>query len=141
LTASRTSLGLAIALSLGVQASFVLANVWLAQQVGVTTGVATWFVAWPLAKLVAVLPISLGGIGVREAALVSFLTPYGAEGTAVLAAGILWQGVLIVGGLTGLVLTQMLRRRVGNDSAARVPAVALRKATSEVVSAVERKPR
>ena len=83
-------------------------------EVGVTTALAAWFVAWPLSKLIAVLPISLGGIGVREAALVSLLAPYGAPREAVLASGILWQAVLIVTGLAGLVVTQLLpRRRLG----------------------------
>ncbi|MGE3956191.1 MAG: YbhN family protein [Vicinamibacterales bacterium] len=98
----------AVGISLAVQAAFVMTNVWLARQVGVTTGLAPWFVAWPLSKLIAVLPISLGGIGVREAALVSLLAPYGAPREAVLASGILWQAVLIVTGLVGLVITQML---------------------------------
>lgn len=102
----------AFAISLLVQAAFVLTNMWLARQVGVTTGASAWFVAWPLAKLVAVLPISLGGIGVREAALVSLLAPYGAPREAVLASGILWQGVLVVTGLVGLLFTQLLPRPV-----------------------------
>ena len=38
-----------------------MTNVWLARQVGVTTALAAWFVAWPLSKLIAILPISLGG--------------------------------------------------------------------------------
>ena len=98
----------AVVISFSVQSAFVMTNVWLARQVGVTTGLAAWYVAWPLSKLVAVLPISLGGIGVREAALVSLLAPYGAPREAVLASGILWQAVLIVTGLVGLVITQML---------------------------------
>jgi uncharacterized membrane protein YbhN (UPF0104 family) len=100
----------AAALSLLVQSAFVLTNIWLARQVGVTTAAAAWFVAWPLSKLIAVLPISLGGIGVREAALVSLMAPYGAPQDAVLASGILWQGVLIVTGIAGLVVTQLLPR-------------------------------
>jgi uncharacterized membrane protein YbhN (UPF0104 family) len=100
----------AAVISLVVQSAFVMTNVWLARQVGVTTGVAAWFVAWPLSKLVAVLPISLGGIGVREAALVSLLAPYGAPQDAALASGILWQAVLIVTGVIGLAVTQLLPR-------------------------------
>jgi len=100
----------AIVISLGVQSAFVLTNAWLASDVGVGTPVAAWFVAWPLSKLVAILPISLGGIGVREAALVSLLAPYGAPGDAVLATGILWQTVLAVSGLAGLVATQWFWR-------------------------------
>ncbi len=100
----------AVLISLVVQSAFVMTNVWLARQVGVTTAVPAWFVAWPLSKLIAVLPISLGGIGVREAALVSLLAPYGAPREAVLASGILWQAVLIVTGVAGLIVTQMLPR-------------------------------
>lgn len=99
-----------VAISLAIQASFVLTNAWLAREVGVTTGLAAWFVAWPLSKLIAVLPISLGGIGVREAALVSFLVPYGAPSDAVVASGILWQTILTVSGLIGLIATQWIWR-------------------------------
>ena len=98
----------AVVISLSVQAAFVLTNAWLARDVGVTTGLAAWFVAWPLSKLIAVLPVSLGGIGVREAALVSLMAPYGAPNDAVLASGFLWQTVLIVSGLLGLVATQWI---------------------------------
>lgn len=100
----------AVVISLVVQSAFVMTNVWLARQVGVTTPLPAWFVAWPLSKLIAVLPISLGGIGVREAALVSLLAPYGAPREAVLASGILWQAVLIVTGVAGLIVTQLLPR-------------------------------
>jgi uncharacterized membrane protein YbhN (UPF0104 family) len=111
LAARRLALGIAILISLSVQAAFVLTNVWLAREVGVTTHLAAWFVAWPLSKLIAVLPISLGGLGVREAALVSLLAPYGADSNAVLASGLLWQAILAVSGLVGLAVTQVLRRK------------------------------
>jgi glycosyltransferase 2 family protein len=104
------AVGLAAGLSLSVQTTFVLTNVWLASEVGVTTAVAPWFLAWTVAKLSALLPISLGGIGVREAALVSVLAAYGAPADRVLAAGILWQGALIAGSAGGFLGTQLLRR-------------------------------
>ena len=105
-----SSMAAAVMISLAVQSAFVMTNVWLARQVGVTTAVAAWFVAWPLSKLIAILPISLGGIGVREAALVSLLAPYGAPREAVLASGILWQSVLIVTGFVGLAVTHLMPR-------------------------------
>jgi glycosyltransferase 2 family protein len=107
----------AVAISFSVQASFVLTNAWLARDVGVTTGLAAWFVAWPLSKLIAVLPVSLGGIGVREAALVTLLAPYGAPRDAVLASGFLWQTVLIVSGLAGLIVTQWLWQPAATEPA------------------------
>ena len=107
MSARRAALLTAALVSLGVQSAFVLTNVWLARSVGVDTPLAPWFVAWPLSKLVAVLPISLGGIGVREAALVTLLTPYGAARDGVLATGVLWQAVLAVSGLGGLIVTHV----------------------------------
>ncbi len=85
-----------------VQSAFVLTNVWMAGALGLDLGIAPWFIAWPLSKLISILPISLGGIGVREAALVSLLAPYGAPSAIVFASGLLWQGVLITSGLLGL---------------------------------------
>jgi glycosyltransferase 2 family protein len=112
-----------VAISFVVQSAFVLTNVWLARQVGVETPLVAWFVAWPMSKLIAVLPISLGGIGVREAALVSLLVPYGgAPREAVLASGILWQAVLAVTGLVGLIVTQMLPRLASVSAAVEAPA-------------------
>ena len=110
MTTRRAAIGGAMLISLVVQSAFVMTNVWLARQVGVETGLAAWFVAWPLSKLIAILPFSLGGIGVREAALVSLMALYGASREAVLASGILWQAILLITGLVGLVVTQMWPR-------------------------------
>lgn len=88
-------------LALFVQGSFVGLNLCLGSTAGVEVPAGAWFVAWPLAKLVATLPLSLAGLGVREAALVVFMQPFGAAPAAVTAAGLLWQGLLATGGLVG----------------------------------------
>jgi len=116
--AQGTAIAGAVLISFGVQSAFVMTNVWLAREAGVGTALAAWFVAWPLSKLVAILPISLGGIGVREAALVTLLAPYGAPAEAVLASGILWQSVLIVTGFVGLAVTQLIGVPVRQESRA-----------------------
>jgi uncharacterized membrane protein YbhN (UPF0104 family) len=103
---------LAVVMSATVQSTFVLMNVRLASDMGVSVGLAPWFLAWTASKVSAVLPISLGGIGVREATLVSVLGAYGAPHDAALATGLLWDGALVVGSLGGFVLVQTLRRRV-----------------------------
>jgi uncharacterized membrane protein YbhN (UPF0104 family) len=108
LASRRKELAAAIGVSFLVQAAFVLTNAWVARQVGVTTAIAAWFVAWPLSKLMAVLPISLAGIGVREAALVLILSPYGAPREAVLASGILWQAFFVVMGILGFLVVQLV---------------------------------
>jgi uncharacterized membrane protein YbhN (UPF0104 family) len=97
---------LVVLISLAVQPGFVVASILLGREVGVDAPVGAWFIAWPVSKLVAALPISLGGIGVREGVLVALMAPFGAPGDAVLATGLLWQGAVIVGGVGGLVVTQ-----------------------------------
>src|SRR5690606_18090390 len=98
------------AISLAVQCAFVLTNVWLAAHMGIATPLAPWFLGWTAAKLSAILPISLGGIGVREATLVSVLGAYGAPAEAVLATGILWQAAIVAGSLGGFLALQLARR-------------------------------
>ncbi len=44
------------------------------------------------------LPVSFGGLGVREAAFAALVAPFGPESLAV-AQSLVWQSVLIAGGL------------------------------------------
>jgi uncharacterized membrane protein YbhN (UPF0104 family) len=91
----------ALAISTCVQAAFIMVNVNLGRAVGMAAPVSAWFMAWPLAKLAALIPISAAGLGVREAALVVLMRPFGDPPGAVMAAGLLWQAVFITGGLLG----------------------------------------
>jgi uncharacterized membrane protein YbhN (UPF0104 family) len=82
-----------------IQTAFLLLTAKLAETCGLVLPLRDWFFAWPLAKLAAVLPLTQGGIGVREAALVGLLSPFGAAPHLVLAAGLVWEAVIITGGL------------------------------------------
>lgn len=87
-----------------VQTTFLVLTARLAEACGLVLPLRDWFFAWPLAKLAAVLPLTQGGIGIREAALVGLLSPFGAAAHLVLAAGLVWEAVVISGGLcSGLV--------------------------------------
>ena len=96
-------------LGTSVQGTYVL----LTGLVGITCGLRlplrVWLFAWPLAKIAAVMPITQGGIGVREAALVVLLAPFGASAGQVLATGIVWEGVIITGGLLAGLTALLLR--------------------------------
>jgi len=91
-----------------IQGGFVLVNVVVGTSLGLELSLGMWFLLWPLAKIAAMLPISFGGLGVREAAFAGLLAPWGLEGLAV-AQSLVWQSVLIVGGLlAGLYWSQGL---------------------------------
>jgi uncharacterized membrane protein YbhN (UPF0104 family) len=106
-------------LGTSVQFTFLMLTALLAISCGLTLPLRVWLFAWPLAKLAAVLPLTQGGMGVREAALVALLAPFGAPGALVLAAGLVWEGVIVAGGLISGLLTFLLRRGArsnGEDS-------------------------
>ncbi|MDQ4421048.1 lysylphosphatidylglycerol synthase transmembrane domain-containing protein [Sphingobium sp. DEHP117] len=91
-------------LSLAVQCLFVLINIAFALALGVMIPAAAWFYAWAGAKIIAILPISLGGLGLREASMAALLQPFGVNTGAVIAIGLIWQTVLYASGILGLLV-------------------------------------
>jgi len=109
-----------LALSLVVQCLFVLINIAFALAIGVMVPAAAWFYAWAGAKIIAIAPISLGGLGVREASMAALLKPFGADYGAVIAVGLIWQTVLYASGILGIIIQSGFSAipRKGDDSAA-----------------------
>ena len=99
---------LCLAISMAVQCLFVGINIAFAEAAHIEAPVAAWFFAWTTAKIIAIAPISLGGLGVREASMAALLVPFGADPAQVVAIGLVWQSVLYVSGLIGL-LVQLQR--------------------------------
>ena len=108
---SRTPWRLVIGWLLGtsVQGTYVVLTALLGITCGLRLPLRVWLFAWPLAKIAAVMPITQGGIGVREAALVVLLAPFGAPASQVLATGIVWEGVIITAGLLAGLTAFLLR--------------------------------
>jgi uncharacterized protein (TIRG00374 family) len=103
MSARRGALVGCAALSVGVQFAFALMNGVIARNIGAETSLAAWVFAWPLAKLVATLPISFGGLGVREASIAGLMTPMGYPAAGVVAASLVWQSIqFATGGLGAL---------------------------------------
>lgn len=109
---------LALCLGLFAQGSFI----WLTSRAADATGLhllfRAWLFAWPLAKFCAVIPITQGGIGVREAALVILLAPFGAPAVETAAVGLAWEAVIISGGLIAGLAAFFLGRLPASQSAA-----------------------
>jgi uncharacterized membrane protein YbhN (UPF0104 family) len=91
----------ALALGVTLQSSLVLLNAWLGRACGLDCSLAVWFFVWPLAKLSAVLPVTQGGVGVREAALTALLVLFGVPAALAVAVGLVFEAVVITGGLIG----------------------------------------
>lgn len=91
--------------STGLQFCLVGLSWWLADVIDAGATLPEWMFAWPLAKVIAVAPVSLNGLGLREAALAANLAPFGASAALIVAAGLAWQAILfLAGGIGALIL-------------------------------------
>jgi uncharacterized membrane protein YbhN (UPF0104 family) len=90
-------------MALAFQTCFVLLGSTLGRACGIDVPLRVWLFAWPLAKIAALVPVTQGGIGVREAALAGLLAPFGVAAATAVGAGLVWQSVVmgaaVVGGL------------------------------------------
>ena len=85
----------------------------LAEACGLHVGLAVWIFAFPLAKLLALTPATIAGIGVREAALAVLLAPFGVASAAALAVGFMWETIVVAGAVCAGVLAWALTFRPG----------------------------
>jgi uncharacterized membrane protein YbhN (UPF0104 family) len=110
-TASRPqALVLALMLGVGLQLALIAINRELGHLIGIDLPFYVWLFAWSLAKIAGLTPLTQGGIGVREAALAALLAPFGVPAVKAVAAGLVFQAVVITGGLLSGLLSLFLRR-------------------------------
>lgn len=105
----------AIVLSLLLQAALAVCQYLLARGLGLNTSLATFMLCVPIANVFASMPITLNGLGVREAA---YLVLFGYAGLArpnAIALGLLWFASTILGGLTGIFAFVTTRLPVSSD--------------------------
>ena len=116
---------LASALTLGMllQALLIAVNAWLGAHVGIHVSFVVWLFVWPLAKMAALLPLTQGGIGVREGAIVILFQPFGVSSAAALVSGLIFTAVVMTGGLLSGLVAFLAGRR---DSLAVAAAAAVR---------------
>jgi len=93
--------GKAWLLSVLVHLCLVVSHVCLARSLGLGLPVGVWAVVYPVTAFVAFLPISLSGVGPREAAYIYLLGFSGVSGEAGLAFGIMWFSIVLASGLIG----------------------------------------
>jgi hypothetical protein len=98
---AETSWPRVLAWALVVQGLNVAAVAAAAKAIGITITLAGLLVATETASLAAALPLSVAGVGVREASLPMLLTADGVPRSAAIALGLTWSAVVLVVGMTG----------------------------------------
>jgi len=92
-------------ISLCVQGLFILQNILIGNAIGIHVPAAAWFLAWPLAKIVTLLPVSIGGLGLREGVLVAMFIPFSIPPTLSVAESLVWQTVMYAVGFVGGIIS------------------------------------
>jgi len=104
----------AAAISLIVQTWFAFLFSLLGAKVHVELALPVWFIVWPTAKLSAMLPLSLGGLGVREAVLAVLLGQFGVTAAKSVGLGLVWESIVFatsgLGGIFYLLSSRELKR-------------------------------
>lgn len=101
----------ALLLGMLLQSLLVMLNARLGVAIGIEISVIVWLFVWPLAKIAAVVPLTQGGIGVREAAIVVLFQPFGVSAADAMATGLAFSGVVVLGGMAGGAIAWILQQK------------------------------
>jgi glycosyltransferase 2 family protein len=93
----------AIALSLILQASLACCQYLIALGLGLGAPLTAFMVCVPIANVIASLPVTLNGLGLRETAYIVLLGAIGISHADAIAMGLLWFAATMTGGLTGVI--------------------------------------
>jgi len=95
-------------LGIVIQSNLVLLSLLIAAACGLHISLRVWLLVWPLAKLLALVPLTLGGLGIREAGLVALLAPFHVPAALSVAVGLAWESIIIAGGLVAGVISFLI---------------------------------
>jgi len=120
----------AFVLGMALQSTLVVLNYWLGIVIGISIPLYVWLFVWPLAKIAGLLPVTQGGIGVREAAQAALFAPFGVSAVKAVATGLVFEVVIISGGLLGGAIAWTMGRKKARSLAAVAVDAEPRKATA-----------
>ncbi len=112
----------AFLLGMLLQTLLTVLNWWLGRVIGIEIPLYVWLFVWPLAKIAGLLPLTQNGIGVREAAQAVLFAPFGVSAAKAVATGLVFEVVIISGGLLGGALAFLLSGSVQERAALRASA-------------------
>ncbi len=111
----RRALGQAIALSVLLQALIIVTYYLIGAGLNLGVPIAYFFLYVPLITFVAMLPVSVAGLGVREGGVVYFFAKVGVDAATALTMSLAWFSLTLVvsslGGLAFLLDTRSAKRK------------------------------
>jgi glycosyltransferase 2 family protein len=90
-----------VVFSVGIQLVNFLAVFFIGLAIGASAALKHYLVFLPVITVMTMLPVSIGGLGVRESALVTFFIPVGLTPEQSVTLGLLWHAVTVIASLPG----------------------------------------
>lgn len=94
----------AIIVSLAIQCIGILAIYCIGSSLSITLNFVAYLRVIPLIAIISMIPISIGGLGVRETAFLTLFTQLGLPGEKAVALSLLWYVCMLFGGIPGFLL-------------------------------------
>jgi glycosyltransferase 2 family protein len=113
--ATKSRIALAYAISAAGQSLIILIYYMLGRGLGLNLSLTTYFVAIPVVFLAASLPVSIGGLGIREGTLVGMLIAAGANPQIAINLSLVYLLVLWISTMPGALVILFGRARKKND--------------------------
>jgi uncharacterized protein (TIRG00374 family) len=101
----------ALLISFFVQLNVIIHFVIVAYALRIDVPPVAMFIIIPLATLVMLLPVSINGVGVREAVMVFFFSLYGISSESAIAFAWVWLGMLLAQGMVGGIVFMLKRNK------------------------------
>jgi len=108
-----------VGIGISYQTTLVVATAMAGRAVGIDLGPTAWLAFAPAVLIAQVFPLSVGGLGIREGALVLFLGPLGVTNAEAIALGLLIYAINLLVSLAGAPSFAMGHRRSEPVGAAR----------------------
>ncbi|NNM03669.1 MAG: flippase-like domain-containing protein [Gemmatimonadetes bacterium] len=101
----------AVLLSVFIHLISISAIYFLGIALDLPLGFLVYLLAVPLVALITMVPVSIGGLGVRETSFIAILGQYGVDPELSVTLGLTWYLLIVVGGVPGLILYLLERTR------------------------------
>jgi hypothetical protein len=101
----------ALLISYGIQLNVIIHFILLGYALGLDVPPMAMFIIIPLTTLITLMPVSINGIGVREATLAFFFSLYGVGTESAIAFAWVWLAMLLAQGMVGGIVFMLKQNR------------------------------
>jgi uncharacterized protein (TIRG00374 family) len=97
-------------ITIAVQLAFIGIAVWIGNVCGLHLSAGHWIFAWPLTKLIALIPVTIGGLGARELGFTSLTAPFGVDPALAVSVSLVFSCVVFISNVLAGAASVLVRK-------------------------------